>query len=61
MLNLYRRHIPNCPHRDKGIGYTKCSCPIWAYGDVDEKLVRQSMKTRDWARANRRVARKKGA
>jgi site-specific recombinase XerD len=57
VLNLYRRHAPECPHEAKGIGYTKCSCPIWAYGDVEGKRVRQSMKTRDWARANRRLSR----
>jgi site-specific recombinase XerD len=48
-----------CPHRDKGIGYTKCSCPIWVYGeDAEGRTVRESMQSRDWARANRRLAKR---
>jgi hypothetical protein len=35
MLNLYRRHLQTCPHRAKGQSYTKCSCPIWADGQLD--------------------------
>jgi site-specific recombinase XerD len=58
MLNLYRRHTPDCPHRDKGIGYTKCGCPIWVYGEVQGGVIRESMKTRDWGRANRRLAKR---
>ncbi|MFB3777139.1 MAG: tyrosine-type recombinase/integrase, partial [Bryobacteraceae bacterium] len=57
-LSLYRRHTPECPHRAKGIGYTRCSCPIWVYGEVEGGVIRESMKTRDWARANRRLAKR---
>jgi len=55
MLELYRRHSDKCPHQAKGQGYTKCSCPIWCYGELDGKPVRQSLKLRDWSRAVRRA------
>jgi site-specific recombinase XerD len=59
MLSLYRRHTENCPHKDKGQGHIKCNCPIWCYGQGDDgKQVRESLKTRDWARAGRRVAKR---
>jgi site-specific recombinase XerD len=55
MLNLYRRHTPKCPHRDKGQTYTKCTCPIWADGELDGKRYRRAMETRDWQRAGRHL------
>lgn len=55
MLNLYRRHLGKCPHRDKGQNYTKCSCPIWCDGEVAGKRRRESLQTRDWARAAKRA------
>jgi integrase len=57
MLNLYRRHTPKCPHKTKGQAHTKCSCPIWCYGQGNEgNQIRESLKTRDWQRAIRRAA-----
>jgi len=64
MLNLYRRHLagadtngkPKCPHASKGRAYVKCSCPIWADGDVNGAEYRKSLKTRDWQRAIRKLA-----
>jgi site-specific recombinase XerD len=55
MLSLYRRHEADCPHKDKGRKYTKCSCPIHCDGEVDGQRVRKSMDTRDWARAMRNL------
>jgi hypothetical protein len=55
-LNLYRRHLPKCPHRDKGSAYVKCSCPIWCDGTLNGKRYRHSLGTRDWGRAGRRMA-----
>lgn len=55
MLNLYRRHTPNCPHLAKGQNYTKCSCPIWCDGYASGKRFRRSVGLRDWARAVKRV------
>lgn len=55
MLELYRRHSETCKYRDKGQGFTKCSCPIWCYGELAGKPIRKSMKLRDWSRAARRA------
>lgn len=54
-INLYRRHSPDCPHFGRGQNYTKCSCPIWCYGRLNDTEIRRSVKTRDWARAVKRV------
>ena len=58
MLDLYRRHTKKCPHRAKGQGWTKCSCPIWCYGELNGKQARESLKTRDWQRALRKLEQK---
>ena len=56
MLNLYRRHLKQCPQRAKGQNYTKCSCPIWCDGELNGKRYRHSLGTRDWGRGGRRMA-----
>jgi hypothetical protein len=57
MLTIWRRHTGECPHRDKGRNYLKCNCPIWADGYLNGKrTLRQSLKTRDMARARKRAA-----
>jgi integrase len=56
MLNAWRRHTAECPHRGKGRGYLKCSCPIWADGKLNGKRYRQSLETHDWQRAIRKLA-----
>lgn len=56
-LEPYRRHNEDCPHITKGIGYTKCKCRIWAYGDLHGEPFRRSLGTRDWVRALDRIRR----
>jgi integrase/recombinase XerC len=57
MLSIWRRHTATCPHIDKGRDYQKCSCPLWADGYINGKrTLRQSLKTRDMARAIKRAA-----
>src|ERR1017187_6536464 len=56
MLNLYRRHLQKCPHRAKGAGYTKCSCPVWCDGELNGERYRHSLGTRNWGRAGFRLA-----
>jgi site-specific recombinase XerD len=51
MLNLYRRHTPECPHTDQH--YTGCNCPIWCYGVLNGRQTRRSVGTRDMARASK--------
>ena len=55
-LDLYRRHAPDCKYADKGQNYTKCSCPIWCYGKLVGRPVRQTLRTRDWTLALRKVS-----
>lgn len=45
MLNLYRRHLATCPHREKGQGFSLCECPLWAYGMISGQPVRKSLHT----------------
>lgn len=54
---IWRRHTAECPHRHKGRMWLKCTCPLWADGYVNGKrTLRQSLKTRDMARARKRLA-----
>ena len=56
MLTIWRRHTASCPHRTKGRNSLKCCCPLWADGYVDGKRVlRQSLETRDMARARKKA------
>jgi integrase/recombinase XerD len=55
MLTPFRRHSTKCPHRDKGRAWTKCRCPIHVDGTLNGKRYRDSLNTRDWARALRRI------
>ena len=57
MLTLKRRHSLKCPNHNKAPGHkeTRCRCPLWAYGAVDQRRVRLSLKTRDLQRAARRL------
>ncbi|HUJ93602.1 MAG TPA: tyrosine-type recombinase/integrase [Candidatus Bathyarchaeia archaeon] len=56
MLSLWRRHESKCPHKAKGRVWTKCSCPVWCDGEHSGRRVRQSLETRDWARAGRKLS-----
>ena len=51
MLIIYRRHRRTCRQRAKGRKYRHCQCPIWVDGTLGEKEIRESLKLRDWPRA----------
>ncbi len=51
MLAIYRRHRKGCPHRSEGRSYRRCRCPIWVDGMLGGKRIRESLKVRDWQRA----------
>jgi len=51
VLQPYRRHLKSCPHRGKGQSFTLCQCPVWAYGELNGKPFRRSLRTIDGARA----------
>jgi site-specific recombinase XerD len=56
-ISIWRRHTNDCQHKDKGRAYIKCNCPVWADGYIEGKRVyRQSLKTRDMARARKKAA-----
>jgi hypothetical protein len=51
MLTIYRRHVGTCAHRSEGRKYRRCRCPIWVDGFLGHKEIRESLKTRDWEKA----------
>ena len=51
MLTIYRRHKKVCPHRTEGRKYRRCRCPIWVDGFLGSREVRQSLRLRDWEKA----------
>ncbi len=55
MLTIYRRHKQACGHRGKGRGYRGCQCPIWVDGFLGAREIRQSLKLRDWQKAQETV------
>lgn len=56
MVTIWRRHTDSCAHREKGRDYLKCNCPLWADGYADgRRTLRQSLKTRDMARARKKA------
>jgi integrase/recombinase XerD len=55
MLTIYRRHRKNCKHRAKGRKHRHCQCPIWVDGFLADKEMRESLKVRDWKRAQETI------
>jgi integrase/recombinase XerD len=49
MLNIYRRHSPECPHKSRE--HNRCKCRIWYDWNIDGKRVTKPIGTRDWQRA----------
>src|SRR5712692_9113082 len=55
MLTAYRRHLKNCRRRDEGRSYRNCRCPIWVDGILGGAEIRESLKVRDWQRAQEMI------
>jgi integrase/recombinase XerD len=55
MLTIYRRHQKGCRHRSQGRKHRHCQCIIWVDGILSGAEVRESLKTRDWQRAQERI------
>jgi len=51
MLTIYRRHRKSCKQHARGRKYRHCQCPIWVDGAIGGKEIRESLKLRDWQRA----------
>ena len=55
MLTIYRRHRKSCKHKAKGRKHRNCACPIWVDGFLSGKEIRESLKVRDWRKAQETV------
>jgi integrase/recombinase XerD len=55
MLALYRRHLKSCDHRHAGRDYRRCKCPLWVDGFLGKEDIRESLKMRDWQKAQDQV------
>lgn len=55
MLTIYRRHQRGCKHRSKGRKFRHCQCVIWVDGILSGVEIRESLKMRDWQRAQEKV------
>ena len=56
MLQLYRRHTPDCPFSGKprdsrGAKGCKAACPIWVQGSLGGDYVRKALNLRSWEAA----------
>lgn len=51
MLTIYRRHLKSCPHRSQGRKYRRCRCPIYVDGLLGDREIRESLKRRNWEKA----------
>jgi integrase len=55
MLTIYRRHRRSCKQRAKGRKHRHRLCPIWVDGALGGKELRESLKLRDWQRAQEMI------
>ncbi|HEY6183031.1 MAG TPA: tyrosine-type recombinase/integrase [Terriglobales bacterium] len=55
MLTIYRRHRKSCAHRTKGRQHRHCQCPIWVGGLLAGKKIRESLRVRNWQKAQETV------
>jgi len=56
MLDLYRRHTDTALIAPRARAIPSAHAPIWCDGELNGKRHRRSLKTRDWARAAKRLA-----
>jgi hypothetical protein len=55
MLTIYRRHLTGCAHRPEGRRYRRCRCPIWVDRFLNGLEIRESLKMRDWEKAQEKI------
>ena len=49
MLETFRRHKKECPHKHKGRSYRHCRCPLYVDGTLNGgEIPRRSLGTRNW-------------
>src|SRR3984885_6891352 len=52
-LKLYRRHLTECPHKQKGRAFDSCRCPIWIQGTWGGEAMRHSLGVDTWTAAEK--------
>src|SRR5437016_2010865 len=50
MLTIFRRHNKDCSHKEDPY-HKRCRCPMWIRGTADGLIVKESLKTRSWEKA----------
>jgi integrase/recombinase XerD len=55
MLTIYRRHQKDCKHRRDGRKYRRCECIIWVDGVLEGEEIRESLRQRNWQRAQETI------
>ena len=55
VLSPYRRHQRSCRFYTQGRRQYRCACPVWVQGVLNGRSVRQSLDTRNWNAALRRM------
>lgn len=55
MMNPFRRHSKKCPHAAKGRAWRQCKCPVWVEGTLNGERIQQTLKTRDWKKAQDKI------
>lgn len=60
-LSIYRRHREGCKHAADPINKKGCKCGFWVRGTLEGKIVRESLKTRNFERAEELKREREGA
>lgn len=50
---LYRRHVKACAAGQKNAAHRRCKCPVWLHQVINGVEIRKSLKTADWAKAQK--------
>lgn len=53
---LYRRHIKACVPGQANRHHKRCKCPVWVHQKINGELIRRSLETSDWKRAEAIIA-----
>jgi integrase/recombinase XerD len=51
-MQLFRRHLADCPHRRDGRRHWRCRCPVWFDGTISTRRVLKSTGCTDWDEAH---------
>lgn len=54
-VDVFVRHVKDCPHQFRGRDFRKCACPKYLYIYKDGAASRVSAKTGSWAQAEKKA------